>query len=211
MITTAEQYNENLHIIHNQNPPMRVVLPTPDNIYNIDIKTREIDAPQFLGVETDQSAETIYFIVDRYADYMDLSTASCIITYTNALGKTRYYVVPFYDIYSYDNKDKNLTKMLIPWCLDADVTEAPGEVEFSLLFFKTSEEVVGQDHQIKSVVSYKLNTLPAKSKVLSNMKVKQISEGYELNASEFEHLTQEINVLKQYLTRENAVLWTVLD
>jgi hypothetical protein len=87
MITTAEQYNANLHLIHNNNPPTYAALPTPDYIYNIDISTREIDAPKFLGVETDNVSETIYFIVDRFADYMDLSTTSCVITYINALGK----------------------------------------------------------------------------------------------------------------------------
>ena len=89
MITTAEQYNANLHLLHNTNPPTYATLPHADNIYNIDVNTREIDAPRFLAVEKDNVSETIYFIIDRYADYMDLATTSCIITYTNALGKTR--------------------------------------------------------------------------------------------------------------------------
>jgi hypothetical protein len=37
MITTAEQYNANLHLINNINPPTYATLPTADNIYNIDI------------------------------------------------------------------------------------------------------------------------------------------------------------------------------
>jgi hypothetical protein len=128
MITTAEQYNANLHLIYNVNPPIYATLPTADNIYNIDINTREIDAPRFLAVEKDNISETIYFIVDRYADYMDLATTCCVITYTNAAKNTRTYAVPFYDIYTFgDNK-----KMIIPWCLDAGVTEAPGVVEFAL-------------------------------------------------------------------------------
>lgn len=45
MITTAEQYNSYLHVIDNANPPVYAALPTADNIYNIDIKTREIDPP----------------------------------------------------------------------------------------------------------------------------------------------------------------------
>jgi hypothetical protein len=45
MITTADQYNSNLHLLYNTNPPAYVMLPTPDNTYNIDIKTREIEAP----------------------------------------------------------------------------------------------------------------------------------------------------------------------
>lgn len=128
MITTAEQYNANLHLIHNSNPPIYAALPNADNIYNIDLEERTVNAPEILGVELDHVAETLYFIVDRNAGYVDLATTSCLITYTNALGKTRFYIVPFYDIYTY----KDVDKMVFPWCLDANVLEAPGMVEFSI-------------------------------------------------------------------------------
>jgi hypothetical protein len=50
MITTAEQYNANLHLINNINPPTYATLPDANNIYNIDVHTREIDSPKFLSV-----------------------------------------------------------------------------------------------------------------------------------------------------------------
>ena len=55
MITTAEQYNANLHLIHNSNPPIYAALPSADNIYNIDLKERIVNAPEILGVELDLS------------------------------------------------------------------------------------------------------------------------------------------------------------
>ena len=68
MVTTAQEYYSKLNLILNENPPTYAVLPTAENIYNIDINTRVIDAPNFLSIEKDHKAETIFFIVDRYAD-----------------------------------------------------------------------------------------------------------------------------------------------
>ena len=203
MITTAEQYNANLHLIHNNNPPIFATLPTADNIYNIDIKTREIDAPKFLAVEKDHVSETIYFMVDRYADYMDLATTSCVITYTNALGKSRMYAVPFYDIYSFDT----LGKIIFPWCLDANVAEAPGEVQFYIQFFKVSEVPDEMTNGTKKILSYCLNTLPAKSKVLKGMVVEEMKEGYELDLPQYNELIDKINSIGEY----RHTYWTTVD
>jgi hypothetical protein len=172
MITTAEQYNANLHLIHNINPPTYATLPTADNIYNIDVNTREINAPQFLAVEKDNISETIYFIVDRYADYMDLATTSCVITYTNAAGKSRIYAVPFYDIYSYASEKK----IILPWCLDIGVAEAPGEVEFAIQFFKTVDKFNRHTQQMETDIVYSLNTQVASSTVLSGINVTELGE-----------------------------------
>lgn len=200
MITTAEQYNANLHLIHNTNPPTYAALPTPDLIYNVDVSTREIDAPKFVGVEKDHVAETLYFIVDRFVDYMDLATTSCIITYVNALGKTRMYTVPFYDIYSYAHANK----IIIPWCLDANVTEAPGEITFAIQFFKT--EVSQEDGKL---IQYRLNTLPAKSKVLNGINVTTLDNGYKLNAEQYEDLVDKINIVAGFV--QQPTLWTILN
>lgn len=207
MITTAEQYNANLHLIHNINPPTYATLPTADNIYNIDVNTREIDAPQFLAVEKDNVSETIYFIVDRYADYMDLATTSCIITYTNAAGKSRIYAVPFYDIYSYASEKK----IILPWCLDIGVAEAPGEIEFAIQFFKVGEILNPETNGMEKVVQYSLNTLPAKSKVLVGMTVKEFEESYKLAPDQFNQLLDRINIIERYQQDKYGTYWTILD
>ena len=207
MITTAEQYNANLHLIHNINPPTYATLPTADNIYNIDVNTREIDAPQFLAVEKDNISETIYFIVDRYADYMDLATTSCIITYTNAAGKSRIYAVPFYDIYSYASEKK----IILPWCLDIGVAEAPGEVEFAIHFFKVGEILNPETNGMEKVVQYSLNTLPTKSKVLVGITVKEFEESYKLAPDQFNQLLDRINIIERYQQDKYGTYWTILD
>ena len=207
MITTAEQYNANLLLIHNINPPTYATLPTADNIYNIDVNTRKIDAPQFLAVEKDNISETIYFIVDRYADYMDLATTSCIITYTNAAGKSRIYAVPFYDIYSYASEKK----IILPWCLDIGVDEAPGEIEFAIQYFKVGEILNPETNGMEKVVQYSLNTLPAKSKVLVGMTVKEFEESYKLAPDQFNQLLDRINIIERYQQDKYGTYWTILD
>ena len=212
MITTAEQYNANLHLIQSKTPPILATLPHPDNIYNIDINTREVDAPKFLAVEKDHASETIYFIVNRYAEYMDLANTSCIITYTNAKGKTRIYPVPFYDIYTYASENPKDYKMIIPWCLDANVAEAAGEVQFSIQFFKTEEVFKSEDSNEKiPVLRYSLNTLPAKSRVLSNITVKQMSQGYRLDATQYQEILEKINAVDKKYENITTSFWTVLD
>lgn len=169
MVTTAEQYNASLHLIHSDNKPIFATLPTADNIFNIDIRTREVDAPQFLAVEKDHASETIYFIVDRYAEYMDLSTTSCLITYNNAKGMSRCYIVPFYDVYTYASEEK----MIIPWVLDSVLAASAGEIEFSIRFFKTTECEKADSNETEIILSYNLNTIPAKSKILKGLQVTQ--------------------------------------
>ena len=53
-------------------------------IYNIDLDTRTVDAPDILSVQFDHNAEIVYFRCPRYYDNMDLATTVCLIQYKNA-------------------------------------------------------------------------------------------------------------------------------
>ena len=102
MITTAEEYNELLWKIQDQNAPVSaVLLPSTENVYLIDLEARTIGAPDFLSVQTDHKAETIFFLVDRFYDGVDLATTTCVVQYINANGEGRIYPVPFYDVTTY--------------------------------------------------------------------------------------------------------------
>jgi hypothetical protein len=101
MVTTAQEYFANLDLLQNVNQPAYALLPSAENIYHIDVNSRIIDTPKFLSVERDYKSETIYFAIDRFVDYMDLAQTCCIIQFNNANKDqgTRFYRVPFYDIY----------------------------------------------------------------------------------------------------------------
>jgi hypothetical protein len=114
MITSIKDYNSKLHLIYTQNPPTFALLPVGEFVYDIDILKRQVLAPEFLGVEKDHQAETIYFRVDRYVDYMDLTSTACVITYINADGDVGMHVPKFYDVFT----EQENNKILIPWTLD---------------------------------------------------------------------------------------------
>ena len=70
MITTQEEYYHLLYRIQENNAPTTaILLPSTERTYYIDLNKREIEAPEFLSVEHDHTAETLYFVVDRYYDH----------------------------------------------------------------------------------------------------------------------------------------------
>lgn len=206
MITTAQEYFSNLDLLQNVNAPAYALLPTAENIYEIDVNTRTIAAPPFLSVEKDYKAEVIYFSIDRYVDYMDLSQTCCIIQYNNIKGGkgTRFYPVPFYDIYRLGMADK----IVFPWCLDYYVTEVAGPVEFSIQFFKVGEAINDRQEAVK-VFTYNLNTLPASSQVLYGFKELQLNpkDDYYLQVDQYRQLANAIKAVGDV----QKLRWTYLD
>lgn len=153
MITSSQEYQEFLAGVAETAPSiLKMRIPTYEPVYEIDLNTRKISAPPFIGVEGDHEAEYIFFQVDRYFDGLDLSDAIGIIVFKNAKNEEYYQVIPYYDIYSI--KDK----IIFPWVIQAPAALYGGVVSFSVKFFKidpTSKQII-----------YELNTLIAKTKVL---------------------------------------------
>ena len=140
-------------------PTIAHLLPKSETIYNIDMNSRTIETPEYLSVRFDHNSETIFFIIDRFFDNQDLSETCCVVQYTNALGEGRFYVVPYYDIETF----RKTKKMIIPWCIEGEATKAEGDVTYSFRFFKTDST--------KKKITYNLNTLTTKSKVLNGMNI----------------------------------------
>lgn len=108
MITTIEEYYKNLGLIQDSNYPSKaLLLPSDEFIYEINLDTRTIEAPVFLGVEKDHVAETIFFITNRFFCGIDLANTSCLIQYINAKGEGRFFPVPFYDTTTYSGREEN--------------------------------------------------------------------------------------------------------
>jgi hypothetical protein len=166
MITTAEEYYKLLYKIQDENAPsLAVLLPSTETIYDIDLATRKINAPEFLSVETDHRSEIIYFKVPRYYDNIDLTNTTCVIQYINAAGEGRVYAVPFYDVDTYStlNPEAGIDEpmILFPWVIEGSATKAAGDVTFTIRFYTLDSTA--------KFLTYNLNTLPATSKVLHGM------------------------------------------
>lgn len=178
----------------NNYPLTYAVVFTDTQIYDIDLNTRVIDAPEFLSMERDHHAETIYFRVDRFVDHIDLSKKTCIVRYINAKGEAYLYLVPFYDVTT--NADEG--KMLFPWCLSGAATVAPGPVKFSIQFYDLDDN---------GKITYSLHTKVAQGRVLYGMDLDQeLAEDYQLTTSAEQQILAKIS----QLTASNAVYWDFL-
>jgi hypothetical protein len=180
MIISVDEYIKYLSYIQSNNRPAIAVLPSSEKVYNIDLKTRQIETPEYLSVEHDHKSETVYFKVNRFFDYMDLSETTCIVQYITADNKARIYVVPFYDITSFSKEDK----MLIPWCVDGGATATAGPIQYSIRFYKVDAE--GQQFL------YNLNTSPARSKILYGMEVQEMNEDYDLTPTVYDEVMAKL-------------------
>lgn len=176
MITTPQEYYAKLHLIQDTNKPMVAVLaPSDERIYNIDLSTRKIESPDFLSIEKDHMAETIYFTVDRYYDNIDLLETTCIVQYINANKEARIYAVPFFDVTTFEGK------ILFPWCIEGEATKAAGNVQYSFKFYHTFK---GENDEV--LFDFNLNTMAATSRVLTGLDVANKDETYDYVASEIE-------------------------
>lgn len=189
MISTAAEYYQYLYRIQDKNKPTTaILLPSDETIYKVDLNTREIEAPQFLSVKSDHTAETIYFKMARFHDNIDLSNMTCVVQYKNANKEDRIYVVPFYDIVTFSSTNE----MLVPWCIEGGVTAAAGKVEYSLRFFQVRDKDDGSGWE----VSYNLSTLSAYSEVLYGMNPIDNNEVYDYDAAFIEEVLGRLNQLE---------------
>lgn len=154
MYTDSKEYKALLYHIQDTNPPsLAVLVPGYEPIFEIDLASRTINAPEMLSIKEDHRAETVFFKVARHYDGIDLSTMVCIIQYINANNEGRVYVVPYYDVDTLADEDM----ILFPWVIDGEATKAAGDVHYSVRFFKLDSS--------GNYLLYNLNTLPAVGRV----------------------------------------------
>ncbi len=191
-----QDYLSQLYMIQNQNPPSLVLFPSVKRVYNIDLLTREIETPEFLSVAKDHKSETIYFQIDRYHDYMDLSNTICVIQYITPDQKAHVYPVPFFDVMT--KRDEQ--KMIFPWCIDGAATQLKGPIQYSIRFYKIRDN--NSDYEL----IYNLSTLITTSQVLHGMQVSQLSEDFDISAEGYDSLLSMI----QNINREGTY-WTIIE
>ena len=183
--------------------PCLVELPNGKMSYSINLQTREISSPEFLSVQKDHLSNVIYFNVDRFFDYMDLTTCCCIVQYEAGEGSTKrsgIYAVPFYDITTPNAGNVGKEKMLVPWCLDGNASMYAGPITYALRFYRLNSD--------GNKFVYNLNTTPVKSEILYGMDVQEedLSGNFDILPSEYD------NILNRVVKLENTfdVYWLEL-
>lgn len=188
---------EQLYELQVQNAPSNVFLPYAHNIYDIDLKTRQINGPEFISARRDHKSQIIYFKIDRYFDYMDLANTIGIIEYI-VPGDTKriphIYVIPFYDTTKFIQEGK----MIFPWAVGGSATQKEGTIEYAIRFYRIDGE--GKNRKLV----YNLNTLPTRSKVLPSIEGDgEISKAeYDIPVERYEELIHQVV--------NNRTYWTIL-
>ena len=158
-----------------------IIVPSNIRLYNIDLNTREIDAPEYLSVQHEHYAETVYFLVDRFYDNMDLAQTTCVVQYVTN-NQSYVYAVPFCDVTTYPDK------IIIPWCISGSATEYAGIVKYLLRFYIIDKNSTITDEEYdpsQAQFSYSLSTLPASSRVLYGLPVENVlnEEDYHIETN----------------------------
>ena len=192
MITGSIEYQEYLaNQANSYNPPNILIrIPADEPVYEVNLDTRVISPPPFLGVEADHEAEYIYFECDRYYDSIDLSQCICAVQFKNAKHEEYMYIIPAYDTLSVPNK------LIFAWNIQSPVTKYGGVVQFSFKFFKI-DKASGE-------LLYELNTLVCKTKVLVGWASK---DGANHNYNQF---TVD-EVLTSFSQADNQDFWTKIQ
>lgn len=168
MITTPRDYLNSLSLINNQSPPkIAILLPTDETIFEVNLDTRQVQCPKFISAKKDHNAETLYFVMDRYFDNMDLAQTVGMVQYINhnaakangTPNQGHVFIIPFYDITTYEDENK----ILFPWVVGGHATEMAGPITFSMRFFRMQED--------GKALLFNLNTLPAKTEILDSLNI----------------------------------------
>lgn len=215
-IIQEQDYLAQLHLIQNHNPPSQVIFPELKKIYNVDLDSRVVEAPQILSIAKDHESETIYFRIDRYHDFMDLSLLAGVIQFVTPDNQTHWYPIPFYDVVT----EKKNNKMIVPWCIRGDATKLAGNVTFSLKFFlveiteKKQSDEIDDESLTENIPSelvynliYSLTTLPATSMVLDTMEIESMQQEYNLPVNDVMALWYAIKDVQKY----EGVNWEVYE
>lgn len=210
----TDEFKTFLHQIQIQYPAMYYdnILPS-EPIIQVDLNNRFIDIEhseykEFLSMQKDHRAETVYFEMDRYFEDVDLASCSCIIEYINAGKQARVFPVTLKSIIKRQTEDPSIVaeKLLIAWNLGNEATTYKGTIQFAITFFSTvceRSETTGEI--IACNIVYSLHTKPATGKILEGMVYtdKQITEyihGYNLEENNYLAILNMLENQKQELT-----------
>lgn len=188
-------------------------LPLDEDYLAIDANTRRINIPanfsrNGIGVVGDNTAEVVYFSVDRYFDAIDLGgdDVNIVIQWktSTAEGLSARFgkIIEYFDqngnLISFDqngnlisslteDQQNNLKaiqqKVIFGWAIDDRMTDAAGRINFAVHFIKKSAD---------NKIIYAFNTLPADLIVNSTLKLEDAqSDALDLTGQLLSRITSE--------------------
>lgn len=150
-IDDIESYFQHLQTLIEKNPQFSI-LPLDENFFEIDADARTIYVPEAfqkngLSVQGDETAEIVWFKIDRYYDIMDFYKNTTPIVQWKRKGEDKVH----YSNAWYIDIELDPGKLIFGWPIDFEITQQAGDIEFSVRFFKIKSET--------SELLYSFNTL----------------------------------------------------
>ncbi len=174
-------------------------IPSDKELYSIDLNTRTIDGPENISVQGDHYADTIYFVVDRFYDHMDLAETNCVIQYV--VGEHSYiYAVPYCDVRTFAEDNK----IIIPWTVSLSATENAGRIDYFIRFYLIDDNSLNDSSNAE--FAYSLCTRPAHGKILSSLTLNNFTEE-DKNLQLPERYFEFINLLNKMM--DNATTYWI--
>lgn len=183
-----------------------IIVPSNIRLYNVDLNTREINAPEYLSVQHEHHAETVYFLVDRFYDNMDLAQTTCIIQYTTN-DENYVYMVPYCDVTTYPNQ------MIIPWCISGTATQFAGIVKYAIRFYIIDKKSIISNDEYNpenAQFAYNLSTKPAQSKVMYGLPIDKVFNNEDYHVDTNNRLYELLSVINQ-MVDNSTTYWIEAD
>lgn len=163
-----------------------VRLPLDEDFFEIDANSRTIKVPGSsfgrygVGVQGDELAEVVYFVIDRYFDSTDLASKEInIVIQWEAKDANKKTIA---GISQHFGKDIETIpgKIIFGWPISHELTAAAGNIKFAVRFYQLGES---DENDARQLV-YSFSTLPAEVSInsslnydLINHSVKEIDHG----------------------------------
>lgn len=185
-LNTSKQYNYDWHQYTANIPTQIHIKDSTQKFYEINLETRTINGPSILSIQNDHNAELLFFVVDRYYEYVDLADMCCVVQFTTTNVKNQepfhgLYPIEYYDILTLDGK------IIIPWSIPKSVTQSAQTVEYNFRFFSVDKDT--------AKLNYSLNTLPATAQILSTVPI--YDDAYNIADSQADLVTYNYDRLLQ--------------
>ena len=168
------------------------ILPVDEEYFEIDANSRIITIPpntfkkHGLGVVGDETAEIVYFRIDRYFDFMDLAKDNIKILIQWESDAVEKQVSPIW-VKDYDTYTD---KLVFGWAIDSNITQVKGPLRFSVRFVM----IEGDD------ILYSLSTQTAQTTINPGLNF----SATDLNAANDTVLTRIFNRIKNSDKSSNA-------
>ena len=161
-VTTIEEYYHWLKNLGNIDRKY-TMLPLDEEPFEINANTRGITIPanfkkNGLSVQGDETAEIVYFKIDRYFDYMDFNNADIYIQWEAPKDKNGVVIKGVSREYIRDIESEP-GKLIFGWALSDVITKTPGALKFSVRFFQWDDDVT------QNRIDYSFSTLTASANI----------------------------------------------